>query len=257
MISKEEWKIYESKLAGSVPKDRFVKLTFRRPSKEIIEAYKSIEDPTPSISDVLDSLGISRTVPNSVLKPVCPGKVAVGPALTIRYITETTVPKEAIQTSEKPKLGDKDAYAIAEKGDIVVFDNGGRECISTMGGLSTQYAINAGVAACIVDGGVRDVGMMRQKQFGVWSRGVTPITGRHRVETIELNGPIVCGGVRVNPGDLVVADDNGVCFIPYDKVEIVLERVLKALKREETLVNAIDKGESFESLREIMPPEEW
>ena len=257
MISSEEWKSYESKLAGVVPKDRFVKLSFSRASKEIIEAYKSIEDPTPSISDILDDLGISRTVPASVLKPVCYGKVVVGSALTIRYITETTVPKEALQTSKKAKLGDKDAYAIAEKGDIVVFDNGGRKHISTMGGLSTQYAINAGVAACIVDGGVRDVGLMRKLQFGVWSRGVTPITGRHRVETIELNGPIVCGGVCVNPGDLVVADDNGVCFIPYDKIEIVLQKLLKDLKREETLVNAMSQGKSYESLRDILPPEEW
>lgn len=257
MIKSEEWKKFEHKLAGVVPKERFVKLSFPRPSKEIINSFMSIEDPTPSISDILDDLGIVRTVPASVLKPVCSGKVVVGPAITIRYIPESIVPKEALQTSKKAKLGDKDAYSIAEIGDIVVFDNGGRSEISTMGGLSTQYAINAGVAACIVDGGVRDTGLMRRLGFGVWSRGVTPITGRHRVETVEINGSIVCGSVSVNPGDLVVADDNGVCFIPYDQVEIVLERLMKDVKREVVLVNAIAQGKSYESLKDILPPEEW
>lgn len=257
MIKSEEWEKVEHKLAGVVPKERFVKLSFPRPSKEIIKSFMDIEDPTPSISDILDDLGVARAVPASVLKPVCPGKVVAGPAITIRYITESTVPKEALQEARKAKLGDKDAYSIAEAGDIIVFDNGGRSEISTMGGLSTRYAINAGVAACIVDGGVRDTGLMKRLGFGVWSRGVTPITGRHRVETIEINGPIVCGGVCVNPGDLVVADDNGICFIPYDKIDIVLERLIKDTKREEVLVNAIAQGKSYENLKDILPPEEW
>ena len=257
MIKPEEWKKVENKLAGVVPKERFVKLNFQRPSKEIIKGFLSIEDPTPSISDILDDLGLARAVPASILKPVCPGKVVAGPAVTIRYITESNVPKEALQTSKKAKLGDKDAYAIAEAGDIVVFDNGGRSKISTMGGLSTMYAINAGIAACIVDGGVRDTGLMRRLGFGVWSRGVTPITGRHRVETIEINGPVVCGGVCVEPGDLVVADDNGVCFIPYSQVDVVYQRLMKDARREEALVNAIAQGKSYESLRGILPPEEW
>ncbi|MFZ7101220.1 MAG: RraA family protein [Peptococcaceae bacterium] len=257
MIKADEWKEVEHKLAGVVDKENFVKISFPRPAKEIIKSFMAIEDPTPSISDILDDLGIARTVPASVLKPVCSGKVVAGPAITIRYIPEEVVPKEALQTSKKAKLGDKDAYAIARAGDIVVFDNGGRSEISTMGGLSTQYAVNSGVAACIVDGGVRDTGLMRRLGFGVWSRGVTPITGRHRVGTIEINGPIACGGVSVNPGDLVVADDNGVCFIPYDQVEAVLERLLQDAKREEVLVDAIAQGKSYESLKDILPPEEW
>lgn len=257
MIKSEEWKAYEHRLAGVVPKERFVSLSFPRPSRKTIEGFMSIEDPAPTISDILDDLGLSRIVPASVLKPVCAGKVVAGPAVTIRYITESTVPKEALQKSKRATLGDKDAYAIAEKGDIVVFDNGGRSHISTMGGLSTQYAVSAGVAACIVDGGVRDVGLMRKLQFGVWSRGVTPITGRHRVETIEINGPITCGGVCVNPGDLVVADDNGVCFIPYDHIEEVLNRLLAAEKREQILVNAILEGKNYEDLKDILPPEKW
>jgi 4-hydroxy-4-methyl-2-oxoglutarate aldolase len=61
----------------------------------------------------------------------------------------------------------------------------------------------------MIDGGVRDLAEIRRLGFCAWSRGVTPITGKLRVECLELKGPMECAGVQVNPGDLVVADDNG------------------------------------------------
>jgi 4-hydroxy-4-methyl-2-oxoglutarate aldolase len=131
MIDASEWAEYESKLAGVVPKNRFAKINFPRPSAELISQLKNIEDPTPTLSDILDDMGIAGTVPATILKAVCPGKVVVGPALTLRYVPETKVPKQSMLDSAKGKLGDKDAYAVAKPGDVVIFDNGGRETIST------------------------------------------------------------------------------------------------------------------------------
>jgi 4-hydroxy-4-methyl-2-oxoglutarate aldolase len=257
MISAAEWAEYEKKLAGVVPKDRFVKVNFPRPSAELIGQLKSIEDPTPTLSDILDEMGIASTIPATILKTACAGKVVVGPALTLRYVPETKVPKQSMLDSAKGKLGDKDAYAVAKPGDVVIFDNGGRKNISTFGGLSARYAITAGIAGCIIDGGMRDLAEVRRLGFCAWSRGVTPITGKLRVECLEINGPVECAGVQVNPGDLVVADDNGVCFIPYNRIDDVYQAVLRAVKAEKDLTKALAGGKSMEEMRAIIPPEKW
>lgn len=257
MINASEWAKYEKRLAGVIPRERFTKLTFPRPDAALLEQLKGIEDPTPTISDILDQLGIAGTVPANVLKPACAGKVIAGPALTIRYVPEMNVPKQSMLDKKAGKLGDKDAYAVAEPGDVVVFDNGGREHISTLGGLSARYAINAGIAGCIIDGGMRDLAEVRRLNFGAWSRGVTPITGKLRVETIEINGPVVCAGVQVNPGDLVVADDNGICFIPGGRIDDVFALIMKAVASERKLTEALASGRPMSEMSSIISPEKW
>ena len=257
MIKPSEWSKYESKLPGVIPKDRFVKLEISRPSEDKIKQIKEIEDPTPAISDILDELGIEGVVPASVLKPISSGKVVVGPVITIRYIKEKYVTKQLAIDSSKGKLGDRDAYAISQPGDVVVFDNGGRENISTMGGLSTRSAINAKLSGCIVDGGVRDISEIRRLGFPVWSRGRSPISGKRRVETIEINGPVMCGGVRVMPGDLAVADDSGICFIPQEHIDKVIRLLVETVKAEEELTKALNKGLSMKELKSIISPDKW
>jgi 4-hydroxy-4-methyl-2-oxoglutarate aldolase len=71
---------------------------------------------------------------------------------------------------------------------------------------------------------------------------ITPATGKWRLETLEINGPIEIGGVRVAPGDLVVADDTGVCFIPRDLVLEVLDAAEQKAKAEAIRCKAIDNG---------------
>lgn len=257
MINSSEWEKYKDKLAGVIPKDRFVKLDFPRPPVEKIRQINEIEDPTPTISDVFDELGIEGAIPASLLKPTSSGKVVVGPALTIRYVREKYVPRQLMLDSSKGKLGDKDAYAIAQPGDVVIFDNGGRENISTMGGLSVRYAINAKINGCIVDGGIRDISEIRHLDFPVWSRGVTPISGKRRVETVEINGPVMCGGIKVMPGDLVVADDNGICFIPQEHIDKVIKLLIEAVKAEEKLTKALNRGLSMKEMRSIISPDKW
>jgi regulator of RNase E activity RraA len=166
-------------------------------------------------------------------------------------------PLKGLLSGEKAKLGDRDAYAVSHPGDIVVMANGGRSDVSTMGGLSALCASQAGIAGCVVDGGVRDVSTIRDLGLPVWSRGVTPITGKHRVETVEINGPVTCAGIRVGPGDLVVADDTGVVIIPSSLIEEVLRRVLKLVAAESRLVEAIRAGAPVSTLRDLLPPERW
>jgi regulator of RNase E activity RraA len=91
-------------------------------------------------------------------------------------------------------------------------------------------------------GGVRDVRHSRSIGYPVWASEITPVTGKWRLETVEINGEIQIGTVRVNPGDLVVADDTGVVFIPRGSIMAVLELCEKKKKDEDIRVDAISRG---------------
>jgi len=89
---------------------------------------------------------------------------------------------------------------------------------------------------------VRDIAHSRAVGYPVWSTDITPATGKWRIETVEINGDVQLGEVRIAPGDLVVADDTGVCFIPRDYILEVLEAAEKKSRAEEVRCRAIDGG---------------
>jgi len=95
--------------------------------------------------------------------------------------------------------------------------------ISNMGGISAQTGKRQGRTRRIVMGGVRDIAHSRAVGYPVWSTDITPATGKWRIETVEINGDVQLADIRVAPGDLVIADDTGVCFIPRDYILEVLE----------------------------------
>jgi regulator of RNase E activity RraA len=138
------------------------------------------------------------------------------------------------------KMAEFEAHNLALPGDIVVID--GVAGISNMGGISAQTGKRQGEAGAVVFGGVRDVGHSRRVGYPVWATEITPVTGKWRIETVEINGEIVVGGVRVASGDIVLADDTGVCFIPRDRAAEVLVLAQKKSAAEEAKCKAIDSG---------------
>ncbi len=246
----------QRRLMGLIPVERIRAVQIPRPSADVLRRYQALEDPTPLVSDVLDALGINGTIAASVLRPVTPGKCIVGPAVTLRYAADRVQPARGHVDGLRPGLADRDAYAVAEPGDVAVFDAGGRE-ISCMGGLSTTVAHQRGIAASIVWGGVRDVATMRKFEFPVWAAHITPRTGKFRLEAVELNGPVDCAGVQVRPGDLVVADDTGVVIVPSERVEQVLELAEAMAARETRLVALLEQGADLAALSRALPPERW
>lgn len=248
---------YSSRLMGLIPPERIVKAEFPRPSKEIIDRFLEIDGLTPTVSDVLDSMGIKGVISASRLRPVITGKKIVGPAVTIRYIPESITPDYGHEQKERAKLADRDVYAIAEEGDVPVFDAAGLGDVSVMGGLSTLVAKKWGMAGNIIDGGVRDVDTIRKLDYPVWSTGQTPITGKYRVEAMEINGPISIAGVRVNPGDLIIADDSGVVVVPFEHISEVLQKTIIAVKKEDDVVKLFESGASIEEISKILPPSKW
>lgn len=135
-----------------------------------------------------------------------------------------------------------------EPGDIAVMDCGGSTDAAVVGALSARWARKAGVAACVVDGPVRDTASIIGTGLPVWSASSRPQAARYRLEVAELNGPVDLHGVPVRPGDVVVADRDGVAVIPIDAVEQVVEFCERGHRDEEKLIALIDTADGLEDL---------
>jgi regulator of RNase E activity RraA len=121
--------------------------------------------------------------------------------------------------------------------------------ISSMGGISATQGQKQGEVGAVIDGGIRDVAWQREIGYPIWSRDITPITGKWRAQTVEINGPVTICGVRVDPGDLVVADETGICFVPFDYIEDVLVRVEEIAAGEGRKHEDIEAGVSIPEVR--------
>lgn len=234
---------FEKKLSGIIPKDRIHCFDFTRPSREMIERYLQMEDLTSGISDILDEKGIHGAIPGSVLQPIIPGKRIAGPAITLRHMPERKTVVQKLIDKDRPKLGGvSDAREIAKPGDVLVCDGGGRMDVSSQGYIAALLMKKKGLAGTILDCGVRDVEGIKKIDYPTWARGITPITGRYRFEAYEINGPVVCAGIQVHPGDLVVADESGVVIVPSSLIEEVLVDLENAYKKEKEQEMAILTG---------------
>jgi len=230
----------DKKLTGRIARERIKLMAVPRPPEGVIARFKTLGDCTGVISDTMDELGIpSGCVGASVLKPTMPGTIMVGPALTLRNILQRIEPLAGARDHVN-KMAEFECHNLATPGDVLVID--GVAGISNMGGNSAQTGKRQGEAGAIVQGGIRDVPHQRAVGYPIWASDITPVTGKWRIEAAEINGPIVIGGVQVHPGDLVVADDTGVCFIPRDKIMAVLEAAEKKARSEANRIKAIDSG---------------
>ena len=163
----------------------------------------------------------------------------MGPALTVRNILQRADPLAGARASVN-RMAEFEAHNLASAGDVLVI--AGVAGMSNMGGISAQTGKRQGEAGAIVMGGIRDIAHSRAVGYPLWSSEINPVTGKWRLETVEINGAVEIGGVRVEPGDLVVADDTGVCFIPRDRIVEVLELAEKKAKAEDLRCKAIDGG---------------
>ena len=209
---------------GKLPADAFGMLDLPALAADIIEGFHALPDLTGMSSDAMDELGIAGAVPGSVLKPTNPAARVVGRALTVRNIAAKASVAEAVAGGVSG-LAEIEAHNLAEPGDVLVLQ--GVDQISNMGGMSASIGKRQGQLGAIVDGAVRDVDHGRDIGYAIWSRSVSPITGKWRIETVAVNKPVTICGVSVNPGDLVLADETGVCFIPRARAADVLARVRK------------------------------
>src|SRR5204862_3342461 len=158
--------------------------------------------------DAMDQLGIAGVVPGSTLRPTDARARLVAQAVTVLNKKRTISVKKAVR-GKASGLADIEAHNLAEPGDVLVIQ--GVADVSSMGGVSATVGKRQGEAGAVVDGAVRDIDHSREIGYPVWSSSVSPMTGKWRIETVSVNKPVVIAGVEVKPGDLVIADEAGVC----------------------------------------------
>ena len=230
----------EKRLTGRIAPERIRLMTTPRPPDGAVERFLAIGDPTGLVCDAMDELGIALgAISASVLKPTIPGTTMVGPALTVRNVLQRADPLDGARKGVN-RMGEFEAHNLASPGDVLVIE--GVANMSNMGGISALTGKRQGEAGAIVMGGVRDIAHSRMVGYPLWSSEICPVTGKWRLETVEINGSVQIGEVRVEPGDLVVADDSGVCFIPHARILDVLEVAEKKAKAEDIRCTAIVGG---------------
>jgi 4-hydroxy-4-methyl-2-oxoglutarate aldolase len=257
MASRAELDSVRGRLLGLIDESRIRAVRISRPQPEVVARFLRITDLTSTVSDAMDRVGVGAAIPAHVLMPLAPGQRVCGPAVTIRYAGRGGSPGAHYARDSRPLLADRDLYGVGEAGDVAVFDCGGAAGTSVMGNLSALWAMRLGIAGCIVDGGVRDIASIRATGPHVWSRGRTPITGRHRLEAVEINGTVAICGAQVHPGDLIAADDTGVCVVPFESVDAVIAQCEAAERAEDAVTNLIKSGASASDVTEALSPERW
>ena len=213
----------EGRIWGTVPREKIARIQIPRTSKEVIDRYYALEDMSTAVSDILDTYGIHGAVPNTYLKPVKAGSRLVGTAVTVRSIPSRKTATQGQRDKDKILMSTKDIFYLGEAGDVLVSDFGGNLEYSNIGGQSCHLAKVRGFAGCIAYGSCRDTEEISRMDFPVFSCGVTPMTGKYRMECAEVNGPVSLCGCLVMPGDLIVADGSGACIVPNELIEEVLD----------------------------------
>jgi len=200
-----------------------IRLDFPRPTPEVVKGYQGLA--TTAIADIIDLSCVMRYA----LHPLWPdiGRIA-GPAFTVR-------------TARHDNLMLHAAIYRAEPGDVIVVE-AGDDAMAVAGGNVCAIAQKRGVAGFVIDGVIRDIGESREKNFPLFARGRSPIPGSKEGPG-EINHPIRCGGVVVHPGDVVIADDEGIVVVPLARAEEVLKKAqAKADADSKTSLEAWEKN---------------
>ena len=133
------------------------------------------------------------------------------------------------------------ALEFCRAGDVLVIDAGGDLNNAVIGGILTFYAASIGLAGIVIDGAIRDVAEIRSREFPVYARGVTH-RGPYKDGPGEINVPVSVGGMVVNPGDIVVGDQDGVLAIPQEDAATVIEKAHAVLAAEARTMQAMREG---------------
>ena len=133
------------------------------------------------------------------------------------------------------------ALDFCRPGDVLVVDAGGDLSNAVVGGILTFYAATIGLAGVVIDGAIRDVAQIREREFPVYARGVTH-RGPYKDGPGEINVTVSIGGMPVNPGDVVVGDQDGLLAIPQDGIEELIDEAHAILASEAETMRAMEEG---------------
>lgn len=166
------------------------------------------------------------------IRPLIPQRRVVGTAVTVALPALDSILIHHVMGMVRP-------------GDVLVIDRLGDRQHACMGGVVALAAKVAGVAAIILDGYACDFDEIRRHDLPLWCRGETALTAKFLAAGGAINIPVSCGGAAVCPGDAVLADSGGVCFLRADEVEEVCKIALPMQDREPSRVARLRTGEKL------------
>jgi len=200
----------------------YIKKDFDRIAKDLVSQVGDI--PTSVLSD---SDPAAKTLEHGI-RSMAKGARAAGSALTVRLGQNSNLLLHA-------------ALSIAEPGDVLVVDAGGAQA-AVFGEIMSTVALATGVAGLVVDGLTRDSDRYKEVGFPIFARGCTPCVVGRDPTAGSINMPILCGGVSVEAGALIVADDDGVIVIEPSRIGQTVEKARQKLQAEQQRIVGIKSG---------------
>jgi 4-hydroxy-4-methyl-2-oxoglutarate aldolase len=210
------------------------------PAKPVSHEFTLVE--VASVSDAIEQLYGERAYMSHDMRPLSPTKFA-GPAVTVQ------LQKEEHKDGAAASQGMLDAIDLAPAGSVYVMVLEDGADYAGIGGLMATAMKYRGFAGAVIDASVRDTPQIRRIQFPVFSRGVAPSTTINHYRVTGVNVPVVCAGVRVNPGDIVTADEDGVVVVPMARAAEVLKKAQELDDTEHRMYPFIEK---FRSIKEAV-----
>jgi 4-hydroxy-4-methyl-2-oxoglutarate aldolase len=218
--------------------DKYVIKRIARPDKEIIDEFKKMD-----VSTVYEAQGKNGLM-NHNLKPILDGSFICGPAVTaVCHTGDNLMIHAAIET--------------CEPGDVLVITTIGDGVAGMIGELIVTALMKRGVQGVIIDSGIRDVTQIRELGFPIWTKAILS-QGTTKSKGGWVNAPAICGGTTVNPGDLMMADDDGVVVVKKEDLNFALESSKQRLQKEVGTKAKIARGElslDFYNLRGTLEKE--
>ena len=206
----------------------------------LIEGFRLVE--VASVADAAEQLYSDRIDMNHQMRPLFPAKFA-GPAVTVM------LKKEEHKEGSAASQGMLDAIDAAPAGSVYVMVLEDGADIAGVGGLMVTAMKVRGLTGAIIDGGIRDTPQIRRIQFPIFSRGIVPSTSVNHYRFAGVNVPVTCAGARVNAGDIVVADEDGVAVVPKARAAAVLKKAQELDDTEHRMIPFIEK---FKTIKEAV-----
>ena len=207
-----------------------------------VDPFRLVE--VASVSDAIEQLYGERAYMSHEMRPLSPVKFA-GPAVTV------LLRKEEHKEGPPASQGMLDAIDSSPAGSVYVMVLEGETAAdyAGIGGLMATAMKYRGFAGAVIDASVRDTPQIRRLQFPVFSRGVAPSTTINHYRVAGVNVPVMCAGVRVRPGDIITADEDGVAVVPRDRAADVLKKSQELDDTEHRMYPFIEK---YRSIREAV-----
>ncbi|HZY74033.1 MAG TPA: RraA family protein [Edaphobacter sp.] len=202
----------------------------RAAAEDEVSLFKEIESKlyTAAIADALDELGQRDQAMREYLRPLSPEATFAGWARTIQCQDMFYVPDD-------PYGLEIEAMDSILPGEVVVVSTCESKRNAPWGELLSTAARARGARGAVVDGLVRDVRTIQKLEFPVFAAGIKPVDSRGRGQVVDYNVPVLCGGVLVNPGDLIFADYDGIEAIPANMIADVFAKAKdKVFKEKES-----------------------